>query len=168
MPSILNVKQQSGPNQNVGNRERARVVAVQLEDNRKTARVWVEAFAKSTCGDCNASDTCGQGVLSRWFERKARCYAVECDRDQAALLNVGRWVEVEIPEGVLSKASMLVFMLPLLCMLAGAALLNALYGHELGVALGGAFAFWLGLLLVKKLETSPLLGIQPPRLSEIS
>lgn len=147
-------------------REPARVVAVQLDAKSESARVWVEAFANTTCGDCHVSGTCGQGVLSRWFQRKARCYPVECDKDRAALLNVGSSVEVEIPEGVLTKASMLVFALPLLSMLLGAAIFNRLFSSELAVALGGVLAFWLGLVSVRRIESSPLFGLQQPRLCD--
>jgi len=147
-------------------REPAKVVAVQLDGKSEFARVWVEAFAKNTCGDCKVSGTCGQGVLSRWFQRKARCYAVECERDRAALLNVGSCVEVEIPEGVLTKASILVFLLPLLSMLLGAVIANRLFSSELGVALGGVIAFWVGLVSVRRIESSQLFGLQQPRLSD--
>jgi len=53
-------------------------------------------------------------------------------------------------------------------MLAGAALFNYVVEHELSVALGGALAFCLGLSLVKRVETSTHLGLQPPRLRDIN
>lgn len=151
--------------QGLPHRERARVVAVEMNDEREFAHVWVEVFVKSTCGDCSASSTCGQGVLSRWFSRKRRCYPVECSREDAALLNVGRWVEVEIPDGALASVSLMVFVLPLLSMIVGALLFSAMNTSELGVALGGGLFFYLGMRAVRWLESSRWLSVPQPRLA---
>lgn len=145
-------------------RESARVVAVELGDKNQPPRLWVEVFAQSTCGSCSASSTCGQGVLQRWFARKSRCYPVACERSDVELLAVGQWVEVEIPEGTLTRASLLLFVLPLLAMLVGAALGDALFGHELAVGLGGLAAFFAGLWLVRRLESRDFFALSQPRL----
>ena len=148
-------------------RERARVVMVDRQQNAGKAQVWVEVVARSSCGSCSASAACGQGVLSRWFQRKARCYPVECEQDQAALLSVGRWVEVEIPDGVLVRASLLVFLYPLLGMLLGAALFNAFYNHDLGVALGGVAGFLAGFAFARGHASGSGRGLQQPRLCSL-
>ena len=165
------IEQHRGTSSQHSSRERARVVAVELReyerDFNNKALVWVEVCAKSTCGDCSISSSCGQGVLGRWFQRRPRCFPIACDRDQAALLHVGRWVEVESQDGVLLRASLLVFMLPLFCMLLGAIALNLLVEHDLSVVIGGALAFIVGFKLVRWLESGPWLGLQQPRLCDI-
>ncbi len=145
-------------------RERARVVAVERNPGASRAQVWVEVVARSNCGSCEASAGCGQGVLSRWFQRKLRCYPVECGADQAALLNVGRWVEVEIPEGVLARASLLVFIVPLCGMLLGAALFNAWIAHDLAVAIGGLLGFCATAAGLRRAMLNNGFGLQAPRL----
>lgn len=129
--------------------EKARVVSVQRCVTDSTCIVWVEAFQRSTCGECVARDGCGQGVLGRWFARKQRHYSVRCDMREAELLTVGQWVEVAIPEGALARVAMLAYLLPLAGLLAGAIVGAMLALADWLVALGSALGFYAGFKLAQ-------------------
>lgn len=150
--------------------ERARVVAVQPQVPGKTGMlVWVEAFHRSTCGDCAASDTCGQGVLGRWFQRKARCYPVTCDTSVAPLLTVGQWVDIAVPNGTLVKASLLVFIAPLIMMIIAAVIADALFTADSLVLLGGVLGFISGFLIIRRIEQFDFFGqFEQPRIVGVS
>ncbi|MGB5326283.1 MAG: SoxR reducing system RseC family protein [Pseudomonadales bacterium] len=131
--------------------ERARVVWVQRGKGSDDSTVWVEAFQRSTCGACNARDACGQGVLQRWFARRQRHYPVRCAASQAGLLSVGQWVEIAVPEGALSRAALLAYLLPLAGMLLAAILAEQIGLADLLVALCGGFGLYAGVLCSRRL-----------------
>ena len=127
--------------------ERARVVSVQRGDVTEYSTVWVEAFQRSTCGDCSASDACGQGVLGRWFARKQRHYSVRCNASQASLLTVGQWVEIGIPDGVLVRAAVLAYLLPVAGMLFAAIAATWFSWVDWVVALCGLLGLYAGFVV---------------------
>ena len=124
-------------------REKARVIAVEHRC------LWVETFKRSTCGDCEASSACGQGALSRWFARRPQSLRVICGAGEAELYTVGQWVEIGIPEGVVAKVSVMVYLLPLMAMIVSGALMQSLLGNDLAVLTGLVAGFWIGLRLVR-------------------
>ncbi len=125
--------------------ERACVVSVEQTSTRGQSLVWLEAFRRSTCGDCAAQDTCGQGVLGRWFARKQRYYSVRCPTNRAGLLTVGQWVEVGIPDGVLVRAALMAYLLPIAGLLLAAAIADWLQLADWVVACSGLLGLGAGL-----------------------
>ena len=66
---------------------------------------------------------------------------------------VGRWIDVDMPEGQVLKASMLAYVMPLLMLLGGLALGSVLFEKEIFWALTGVVcmgASWLILRLIEK------------------
>ncbi len=126
--------------------ETGRVVAVE------TDAVWVETIRRSTCGGCAARQGCGHGLLNRIGDgrsgyvralRSASGVGTECAVDDQ--------VRISIPEQVILRGSAVVYLLPLICMLAGAALTaRALpQASEALAAVAAALGLGLGFALVR-------------------
>ena len=122
--------------------ETARVVAIETES------LWVETIRKSTCGTCAAQKGCGHGLLNRFGDGKGkRGYVRVLQSAQLAATDcrIDDQVLIAIPEEIILRGSLVVYMLPLFSMLLGAVLGTSFYpaDHD-GFALTGAL---LGLLL---------------------
>lgn len=126
-------------------RETGRVVAVEDES------VWVETIRKSTCGACAASKGCGHGLLERHASgQRGLIRVLPGPRLTPADCRIDDQVMIELPEAVVLRGSFIVYALPLLILLAGAAL-PALAGMpgDGPAALGAAAGLCAGLLLVR-------------------
>ncbi|UVE18778.1 SoxR reducing system RseC family protein [Pseudomonas sp. LS44] len=82
-----------------------RVVAVDLD------AVWVETLRKSTCSNCSANSGCGQGLMDKLGIGARRGYVRALCNLQLA---VGDSVIIGVREDHLLRASLLVYLLPLL------------------------------------------------------
>lgn len=100
--------------------ERGRIVKV--EDDF----VWVETLRKSTCGSCEAKNSCGHGLVNRLKSSQSHAYIRASNRYPVA---EGDEVTIALEEDAVVSASLLVYLFPLLLLLAGAVL-----GTALGVA----------------------------------
>jgi sigma-E factor negative regulatory protein RseC len=94
--------------------ETGRVVAVETDS------LWVETIRQSTCGSCAVKQGCGHGLLNRIADGRSGYVRVlrGARREPCA---VDDQVQIGIPEQLFLRGSMVVYMLPLLCMLLGAA-----------------------------------------------
>ncbi|MAD44190.1 MAG: hypothetical protein CMI02_19170 [Oceanospirillaceae bacterium] len=106
--------------------------------------VWVEGVQKSACNSCNARSGCGQHSLSK-LGRPMRLW-VEGGSD----LKVGQEVVLSMPSGGLAMSALLLYGLPLLTLLAGAAA-GQLYGDLMAVA-GGLAGLAGGFLLARNIS----------------
>ncbi len=101
------------------------------------------------------------GVLEVCFERPEACaHCGQCGGQKTETfvkipgsVPVGRWIDVDMPEGQVLKASMLAYVMPLLMLLGGLALGSVLFEKEFFWALTGVVcmgASWLILRLIEK------------------
>jgi len=125
--------------------ETGRVVAVDPDG------LWVETIRQSTCGTCAAQKGCGHGLLNRISDGKRGYIRVLPGTRNPQECSVDDQVRISIPEEVILRGSLIVYMLPLLCMLAGAASAVGLLpgSQDVSAALGAASGFGLGLVLVR-------------------
>jgi sigma-E factor negative regulatory protein RseC len=96
--------------------------------------VWVETLRKSTCSSCSANAGCGQGLLDKLAISSPRGTVRALTDLQLA---VGDSVVIGLGEDALVRGSLLVYVLPLLGLFAGA--LGAEYlalGEPLSIAAG--------------------------------
>ncbi len=93
--------------------ETGTVVAVESDG------LWVETIQKTACEACVAKKGCGTRVLSK-LTGKTNRIRVLLNQQPADRLSIGQDVTIAIPEDVIVKGSMLVYMLPVVCALAGA------------------------------------------------
>ena len=118
-------------------KEEGQVVAVEQ------GAAWIETIRKSTCSSCSARNGCGQHLAEKLRSSKSHSY-IKAISDIS--LKEGDRVIVGIPETALISASVLMYLIPLVIMMSGLWLGNALGFHELLVALlaviGLAIGYW--------------------------
>ena len=125
--------------------ETGRVVALEPD------ALWVETIRQSTCGSCAASKGCGHGLLNRIADGRTGYVRVLFGATAAGRCAVDDQVRIGIPEQVILRGSLIVYMLPLLCMLAGAAGADSLWpaSAELAAVGGALVGLLLGFALVR-------------------
>jgi sigma-E factor negative regulatory protein RseC len=126
--------------------ESGRVVAVEADS------LWVETIRQSTCGTCAAQKGCGHSLLNKISDGKRGYVRVLSGRVDSSECVVDDEVRFSIPEEVILRGSLIVYMVPLVCMLLGAASaayylpgsedLAALAGASVGVGLGVGVVRW--------------------------
>lgn len=107
----------------------------------------LEIQRPSSCGGCGASTTCGTALLGRWLSRRP----LEVQAANPVGARPGDWVVVGLADEVLTEASLLAYLTPLLGLFLGggagqalggepAAILGAVAGLTLGLGGAGRFA----------------------------
>ena len=107
--------------------------------------VWVETLRQTACQRCSASKGCGHALIDgQRAGSRARVRAL-CDQP----LSLHDEVVLGIPEGLLLRGAMMVYLVPLLTLLAGALLGEVLLAGlpVEGAALGGVAGLLCGFLL---------------------
>lgn len=128
--------------------ETGRVVAVEADEEA----LWVETIRQSTCGSCAANKGCGHGLLNRISDGRSGYIRVLSGAVAARQCEVDDQVRISIPEQVILRGSMIVYMLPLFFMLAGAVSCEVLWpaggqsvtiaGAIVGLAMGFTLVRW--------------------------
>lgn len=123
--------------------ETGRVVGIEPDG------LWVETIQTSTCSSCTAQKGCGHGLLNQF--RPGRSHQIRIglpsglSADQIAINDE---VELSLAESTLVKGALLVYLVPLISMLAAvvaASLFSLGDGWSVAVA---ALGFGLGLIVV--------------------
>lgn len=118
----------------------------------KGDQVWVQRLGQGICAQCSARGGCGQAALSRLGGgERARQILLpnRLSAEQGQAVAVGDRVVMGIAEQALLTASGLVYLLPLLLMLAGALLADLLGPPgDLAAILAGAGGLAAGFALV--------------------
>ena len=119
----------------------------------ETARVFsvepdyltAEVVQQSTCGNCSAQKGCGQGVLAKYLTSSHYVRIRLTDRSSSEF-SVGDQIELGIDEFAMLRAAFLVYLIPLVLMIAGTylgSLLSELFSiifAVVGLFVGGAYA----------------------------
>lgn len=109
--------------------ECGRVVAVEADG------VWVATLSRSGCGRCDEPGGCGRRSIFRLFgERQHHVHARVSPGGRAPV--PGDPVLVGVPEGLVLRAALLLYLLPLLALLAGAVIGDLLLGEAGSILLG--------------------------------
>lgn len=125
--------------------ETGRVVAVERDG------VWVETVRSSTCGSCAARKGCGHGLINQLSDGQRGLVRALPGQISPLQCRLDDEVQISIPEEVILRGSLVVYILPLVTMLAGAALAAQLWtgGDDAIAALGAAAGIAVGLVLVR-------------------
>jgi sigma-E factor negative regulatory protein RseC len=123
--------------------EAGRVVAVEPDC------LWVETMRQSTCNSCSAQKGCGHGLMNKLGSGRAHHVRAILKPDSSQSFQLNDQVEIAVPEKVLVSGALLVYLLPLLMLMAGALLSSHWNMAEPMVVLGAAVGFALGLLVVR-------------------
>ena len=124
-------------------------------------QVEVVCFSKSACGQCKQNSHCGTGILAKALPARDHRFLIATDLS----LTVNQQVRIGIPEQGLLSSVFLVYLFPLLLLLAGALLASIGLGMGdggtiLGAALGGTLGFVLAARLAGRkgrLTTEPVI-----------
>lgn len=125
--------------------ETGRVVAVEKDS------LWVETIRQSTCGSCAAKQGCGHGLLNRITDGRRNYVRVLGSAQAVGACTVDDQVRISIPDQVILRGSLVVYVLPLISMLllaAGAAWLWPV-NPDLAGAGGAGAGLLLGFALVR-------------------
>lgn len=133
------------------------VIAVEHNEADKEPVVWVQTQIKTTCGQCQAKDSCASGAVAKAFSPKASVLPVSGNLE----VKVGDSVVIAIEEQFVVRSALYVYILPIAGFMAfaglGPVLLsgNGLLTLPQPVAdlIQAGFAFfggWLGFLLARR------------------
>ncbi|MBT9432214.1 SoxR-reducing system protein RseC [Candidatus Sodalis endolongispinus] len=109
----------------------------------------VRCEAREGCGSCHARQSCGTRLLEKMAPDTQHYLAVA----SALPLVPGQRVEVGINEGSLLRSAFLVYMLPLLGLIGGAAMLQGTLGTDPAAACGGVAGGVAGFLCARYLAS---------------
>ena len=125
--------------------ETGRVVAIEQDG------LWVETIRQSTCGTCAAQKGCGHSLIQRVSDGRRSLIRVHPGQQALEDCAVDDQVSISIPEEVILRGSMVVYLLPLFCMLAGAMLAVNLWpgSQDLMAAAGAVAGFAVGICGVR-------------------
>ncbi|MCL1056928.1 SoxR reducing system RseC family protein [Shewanella gelidimarina] len=136
--------------------EIAKVVA-----NGNSGWVVVEVEMKSACNHCESGDSCGTSAVAKAFSSKVQRFSIQTER----VLAKGERLKLGLPESVILKAALLVYMLPLMGFFIGAYSGNVLAAAVdvnqdllsiIGALIGGVSAWAVGKKFAKALEERAL------------
>lgn len=144
-------------------RELGQVIAIDGEE------VTISTQLKSGCSGCQQQNHCGAGLLSKAFPQRRGEFSLRTRQRFA----VGEQVELQLPEAALARFSLAMYLLPLLALVAGAALGQALWPQSEGpaialAALGMASSFYLlrRYLRHRDVKVQALLQVTPASTSD--
>ncbi|MGH1485891.1 MAG: SoxR reducing system RseC family protein [Cellvibrionaceae bacterium] len=123
-------------------KEAGRIVAVD------TDAVWVETIQKSTCGSCVAQKGCGQSLLSR-IGIQPSYIRVLLEGRSPDNYKVNDNIVLGIPDDIVVKASIFIYLLPLILILVFAGVAHTYFVQESTVVLSGLIGFILGGFIVR-------------------
>ena len=124
------------------------VQVIEVESNR----LLVEVERKSSCQSCAVKSGCGTSVLAKWFDRKyLRFYVDKPTGSSAVKFVAGDRVLVGLQESALTQGALMVYLVPLLVMIAAALLADSsltasFYWRDLVVAVSAFAGLVLALL----------------------
>lgn len=132
-------------------------VVVKIENRQ----VWVESEQNSACGACMQKASCSSNAIGSVLKKKR----VPVDSDMQ--LKTGDRVMVAIDESLLLRASLLVYLLPLIALFAGAGIADWLLpidadASDLWLAGGAVLGFLASLWLINKVQSLLVMGYARP------
>ncbi|GGB89104.1 hypothetical protein GCM10011352_13910 [Marinobacterium zhoushanense] len=107
--------------------------------------VWIEASRQSACAACSAKKSCGQGALADWMSGSS--VELSVINPNGLKPSVGQSVVVGLEEGSLIKASMLIYLVPLILLVVVALIARAFgagEGFQILAAVAGLVAGFVG------------------------
>ncbi|MGZ4981659.1 MAG: SoxR reducing system RseC family protein [Methylobacter sp.] len=131
-------------------------VVVKIENHQ----VWVESGQNSACGACLQKASCSTNAIGSVLKKKT----VPVDSD--IQLKIGDQVMVAIDESLLLRASLLLYLMPLIALFSGAGAANWLLADhasaDLWIAGSAMLSFLISLWLINKAQGLLILSYARP------
>lgn len=123
--------------------ESGKIVSVEPEG------LWVETISRSVCGSCKAEKGCGQSLMAKWSGHTSYIWVLLEGRNPDAY-HAGDSIQIGIPEDVIAKGSMIVYLVPLIVMVLMSVFAHQLFANEamtvllaiVGLLSGGGLVRW--------------------------
>ncbi len=125
------------------NIESARVVAISDD------ALWVDTIQRSTCNACSQRAGCGQYALNKLHPQRPTHLKIPFNGVFKHDFATGDFVKIGVPHGLVLKSALVVYILPLMAMLAGAMVADRLFGTDLAAGLGGLLGLVFGFFAVR-------------------
>lgn len=122
--------------------ETGRIVSVESEG------VWVETIQKSACGSCKAEKGCGQSLINKWDGHTSYIWVLLEGRDSQQY-HLGDEIQIGVPEEVISRGAMVVYVIPLLALVSATAAAHTLFASEVITTFSGLGGLLVGGLIVR-------------------
>ncbi|ODS23014.1 transcriptional regulator [Candidatus Endobugula sertula] len=123
-------------------KETGRIVAMESD------ALWVETIQQSTCNSCVAKQGCGQSLLSKVGIKSTYIRVLLFGKDRQDY-KVGQLVTIGIPNDVVVKSSLFVYLVPLLLMIAFSGFAHTYIENEFISIGAGLFGLLVGGLLIR-------------------
>ena len=132
-------------------------VVVQIDNHQ----VWVESGANSACGGCLQKASCTTNAIGSVLKKKS----VPVDSD--IQLKIGDHVMVAIDENLLLRASLLLYLVPLIALFAGAGIADGMLADnakfaDLWIAGSAILSFLVSLWIINKTQSLLILSYARP------
>lgn len=117
-------------------------------------RVTVGCQQETSCGHCSSRNNCGTGIVSKALPGKEHQWQLTTDTK----LHVGELVEIGLPEKNVLQSALVVYMVPLLFLILGAGMSEALFSGNEAITIAVSVLFTaigiaMAKLLAKAIET---------------
>jgi sigma-E factor negative regulatory protein RseC len=126
--------------------------------NIENHQIWVENGSNSACGGCRQKASCTTNALGSLLKKKS----VRVDSD--IQLKTGDHVMVAIDENLLLRASLLLYLVPLIALFTGAGLADWLLADnsDLWIAGSAITSFLISLWIINKAQSLLIMGYARP------
>ncbi len=124
-------------------KEQARVVAV--ENNA----IWVETIQLSTCGSCVAKKGCGQALLAGLGAKPNYLRVLLDNNHPSSRYRLNQLITIGLPESIVVKASLFLYLLPLILLMLFGAITQYYYNNELLIIFMASLGLFFGGLLIR-------------------
>ena len=122
--------------------EKGRIVAIEPD------AVWVETIQRSTCSSCVAQNGCGQSMLSKLGVKPSYIRVLLQGRD-SGLYCVDQEITIGIPNDVVVKYSLLIYLLPLLLLIVFSSIAHTYISSELLSISAGIVGLVVGAIFIR-------------------
>lgn len=140
--------------------ESAQIISVDRD------RVWISVNRQSACASCSASKGCGQKIIIDWLPAKQ--IEVEISNPLSLVVRPGQIARVGLNDGALVRASLLVYILPLLLMISFALVASFLQSSEPFQIFGAMLGLTIGFVATRVIVIRELaLGTFVPQLISV-
>ncbi len=127
-------------------------IVVKIENHQ----VWVESGSNSACSACQQKASCTTNALGGILKKKS----VQVDSEIP--LQNGDQVVVAIDENLLLRASLLLYLVPLIALFVGAGLADFVDGSDLLIAGSGVTCFLISLWIINKAQNLLIMSYARP------
>ena len=122
--------------------ETGRIVAVEPQG------LWVETIQRSACGSCQAQKGCGHSALAKFGASASYLWVLLEGRD-ASHYRIGAEVKIGVPEDVIAKGSLFIYMVPLIAMITATFIAHHYFNNDGWTALSALCGLGLGAAIVR-------------------